>query len=201
MSVSSLRFLPASRGTLMRLRQQLNLVVRGKEILEMRREQLIKELFEIMDKLKERDAIEHEYLRALEEICRLRTLRGEYEYCSITSLVEPPKAEVLLISIQGVTVPQVRITREPDLSKIKDPEYRRAFEMLWNVLKKLFELANLEVAVEKLSRQLNYINRIVNSLEKNVIPSLREAIRYVEEKVDEEMLEEFVRLREVAKEV
>jgi len=185
----------------MRLRQQLNLVVRGKEILEMRREQLIKELFEIMDKLKERDSIEHEYLRALEEVCRLRALRGEYEYRSITSLIEPPKAEVLLISIQGVTVPQVRITRDPDLSKIKDPEYRRSFEMLWKVLKKLFELANLEVAVEKLSKQLNYINRIVNSLEKNVIPNLKEAIRYVEEKVDEEMLEEFVRLREIAKEV
>ena len=76
-----------------------------------------------------------------------------------------------------------------------------AFERLWKVLKRLFELANLEVAVEKLSRQLNYINRIVNSLEKNVIPNLKETIRYVEEKVNEEMLEEFVRLREVAKEV
>ncbi|MCD6096270.1 MAG: V-type ATP synthase subunit D [Thermoprotei archaeon] len=201
MSISSLQFLPASRGTLVKLRRQLNLVVRGKEILEMRREQLVKELFEIMDKLKERGGIEHEYLRVLEEVCRLRTLRGEYEYRSITSLIEPPEAEVLLISIQGVTVPQVRITRDPDLSKIKDPEYRMAFERLWKVLKRLFELANLEVAVEKLSRQLNYINRIVNSLEKNVIPNLKETIRYVEEKVNEEMLEEFVRLREVAKEV
>jgi len=191
------RFLPASRGTLIKLHKQLNLVRRGKEILEMRREQLIKEVFELMDKLKERGEIEHEYLRVLEEIARLRALRGEYEYRSIANLVKPPKIEVLLVSIQGVPVPQVKIISDPDSSKIKDPEYREAFESLWSVLKKYIELANVEAAVERLGRQLNYINRVVNSLEKRVIPDLQETIRYIEEKVDEEMLEEFVRIRKL----
>jgi V/A-type H+-transporting ATPase subunit D len=39
------------------------------------------------------------------------------------------------------------------------------------------------------------VNRIVNSLEKNVIPLLQDALRRVEERVLEEELEDFVRVK------
>jgi len=191
---TSFRFLPASRGILMRLRTQLNLVRRGKEVLEMRREQLIKRLFELIDKVKERSNIEAKYVHILREANRLRVMYGDENYSSIASLVSPPKVEVLLMSVEGVVVPQIKVVEEPDFSSVSEPEYRRMFSEMWNVLKMLIDLVNLENTVERLSRQLSYINRVVNSLEKKVIPNLQEAIRYVEEKVHEEMLEEFVRI-------
>lgn len=195
MSTTSLRYLPASRGTLLRLRQQLELARRGKSVLEMRRDQLIKEIFAMLDKLKMRAKVEEKYIKALEEVNHLRLNRREPEFSSIASLVKPPIIDVLMVSVQGVPVPQVRILKEPDFSQVRDPEYRSALVALWEAIKNLIEITNIEMAVEKLCAQLSYINRVVNSLEENFIPTLEEIIRYIEEKIEEEMLEEFVRLK------
>lgn len=200
MSTSS-RFLTVSRGTLIRLRRQLELVRRGKEVLEMRREQLVREIFRLIDKLKARLEVERGYIRALEEISKIRVYRGEQEFLSITGLVKRPIIDIRPVSIQGVPVPQAEIVSEPDVSLIRDPEYHKVLEQLWETFHKLIEIANAEIAVEKLGEQLAYINRVVNSLEKSIIPSLEESIRYIGERLEEEMIEEFVRLREYARRV
>jgi len=197
MSITSLGYLPASRGTLLTLRNRLELVRRGKEILEMRRDQLVGEVFRLMERLRERADLERRYVEALKELAMLRVSRGEQEFQSIVGLIREPEIKTLLVSVQGVAVPQVRIVREPDFSLIKDPEYRKALEELWSSLKELIEASNIEIAVERLSEQLSYINRIVNSLEKNIIPSLEDAIRYIEEKLDEEMLGEHIRIMKI----
>jgi len=198
--MSSLAFLPVSRGTLVKLRERYEVARRGKEVLEMRREQLIKEVFFLMDKLKERDVLEKELLEALDRVSRLRMYKGEGEFRSLSALVKPPKIEVLLTSIQGVPVPQARILEEPDLSEVTDVEFIAAYESLWKVFKPLIELANIEIAVEKLSKQLSYINRVVNSLERNLLPQLKDMISYIEERLDEEMISEFVRLKKISSE-
>ncbi len=192
---SQLRFLPASRGTLIRLREQLGLVERGKNVLEMRRDQLVKEIFLLMDELKYRARAEHEYLRAIRSLDRIRSLRGEHDFISKTNLVKPPKLRTLLESVQGVPVPKVKVVSEPDFSRIIDPEYKRAIVTLWEAIREMIEIANKEMSVERLCRQLQYINRVVNSLDKNLIPKLREAISRIEEKVSEEEIEEFVRIK------
>ncbi|RLE82607.1 MAG: hypothetical protein DRJ52_01970 [Thermoprotei archaeon] len=199
MGLTSLRYLPASRGTLLKLRRQLELAKRGKSVLEMRRDQLVKEIFTLIDRLKERPKIEEKYIKALEDLSLLRLKRGEVEFFSIVSLVRPPVLEVLAISIEGVSVPQIKILRKPDYSLVKDPEYRTLLENAWQVIEELIEVTNIEIAVEKLCAQLSYINRVVNSLEENFIPKLEETIRYIGEKIEEEMLEEFVRLKNIAR--
>ncbi len=192
---SSLRFLPASRGTLLKLREQLELVQRGKNVLEMRRDQLVKEVFAIMDELKKRPEAEHIYLEAVRGLSRIRSMRGEHDFQSFSNLVKPPRLETLLVSIQGVAVPEVRIVGSPDFSKIMDPEYRKRLENLWHALEAMIEIANKEIAIEKLCSQLQYINRVVNSLDKNLIPQLEEIIKHIEERVAEEEIEEFVRIK------
>uniref|UniRef100_A0A7C1T207 V-type ATP synthase subunit D n=1 Tax=Thermofilum pendens TaxID=2269 RepID=A0A7C1T207_THEPE len=192
---SELRFLPASRGTLQLLRRRLELVQRGKDVLQMRRDQLAKELLTMLDELRKRSEAEKAFLEASRRIAALRVARGEHEFRSITSLVKPPEVVGVTISYQGVPVPQARVAQEPDISKVTDPDYRTAIEELWKAVKSLIEVANMEVAVEKISEQLSYVNRIVNSLEKNIIPLLQDALRRVEERVLEEELEDFVRVK------
>uniref|UniRef100_A0A7C4B9T5 V-type ATP synthase subunit D n=1 Tax=Thermofilum pendens TaxID=2269 RepID=A0A7C4B9T5_THEPE len=192
---SELRFLPASRGTLQLLRRRLELVQRGKDILQMRRDQLAKELLTMLEELRKRSEAESAFLEASRRITALRVTRGEHDFRSIVSLVKPPKVAGVIVSYQGVPVPQARIIEEPDLSKVTDPDYRSAIEELWSAVKSLIEVANMEVAVEKISEQLSYVNRIVNSLEKNVIPLLQDTLRRVEERVLEEELEDFVRVK------
>ena len=193
--ISELRFLPASRGTLQLLRRRLELVQRGKDILQMRRDQLAKELLSIMEGLRRREDAEREFFEAARRVALLRLTRGDYDFRSMAALVRPPKVVSVLTSYQGVPVPQARVVEDPDFSKVVDPEYREAVEKLWEAVKKLIDVANSEAAVERISEQLSYINRVVNSLEKNVIPALQDALRRIEERVIEEELEDFVRIK------
>ncbi len=193
--ISELKFLPASRGTLQLLRRRLELVQRGKDILQMRRDQLAKELLSIMEGLRRRGDAEREFFEAARKVAMLRVVRGEHDFLSVTALVRPPRFVGVITSYQGVPVPQARIAEEPDYSKVVDPEYREAIEKLWDAVRKLVDVANSEAAVERISEQLSYINRVVNSLEKNTIPMLQDALRRVEERVLEEELEDFVRVK------
>lgn len=193
----SYKFLPISRGTLIKLRSQLKLMKRGKEVLEMRREQLIREITNLLMVIKKRPEVEHRLINEIHEISRVRLIRGEVEFTSLVSLVKRPIIEILPYSIQGVPVPQVKIVSDPDLSNLKDPELKRLANNFWEIMKELIEIANAEIAIEKLANYLNYINRIVNSLEKNLIPQLEKLIKYVEERVEEESLEEFIRLKKI----
>ncbi len=197
--MSSLRFLPISRGTLLKLRERYEVSRRGKEILEMRREQLIREVFFLMDKLREREKLEKEILNILEDVSKLRVYKGEGEFKSMSALVKPPKIDVLLVSVQGVPVPQARILEEPNLTEISDIEFLSSFKKLWDIFSSLLEIANIEMSIERLSKHLSYINRVVNSLERNLLPELKNMISYIEERLDEEMISEFVRLREVSR--
>ncbi|PLJ77234.1 V-type ATP synthase subunit D [Infirmifilum sp. SLHALR2] len=193
--LSELAFLPASRGTLQVLRRRLELVKRGKDVLQMRRDQLAKELLGIMDELQKRPQAEDEFIEASRRAAIMRMARGEYDFRSTASLVRPPKITSIIVSYQGIPVPQARIAEDPDFSQITDPDYREAIEHLWNAVKTMIDVANKELAVEKISDQLLYINRVVNSLEKNLIPALTDVLRRIEERVIEEELEDFVRVK------
>ncbi|QOJ78290.1 V-type ATP synthase subunit D [Infirmifilum lucidum] len=193
--LSELAFLPASRGTLQLLRRRLELVRRGKDVLQMRRDQLAKELLSIMDELQKRPKAEHEFIEAARRAAVMRMARGEHDFRSTASLVHPPKITSIIMSYQGIPVPQARIVQDPDFSQITDPDYREAIERLWNAVKVMIDVANKELAVERISDQLLYINRVVNSLEKNLIPALTDVLRRIEERVIEEELEDFVRVK------
>ncbi len=193
--LSELAFLPASRGTLQLLRKRLELVRRGKDVLQMRRDQLAKELLGMMDELQKRPKAEHEFIEAARRAAVMRMARGEHDFRSIASLVHPPKITSILVSFQGIPVPQARVVQDPDFSQVADPEYREVIERLWNAVKVMIDVANKELAVERISDQLLYINRVVNSLEKNLIPALTDFLRRIEERVIEEELEDFVRVK------
>ncbi|MCC6004307.1 MAG: V-type ATP synthase subunit D [Thermofilum sp.] len=195
MTLQELAFLPVSRGTLQYLRRKLELVRRGKDVLQMRRDQLAKELLAIMDELRKRPEAEKQFIEAARYAAIMRMARGEYEYRSMSSLVKPPRFTHVIVSYQGIPVPQIRVAEEADWSRLVDQDYRRVVENLWNAVKTMIDVANKEVAVEKMSDQLLYINRVVNSLEKNIIPQLESTLRRVEERVVDEELEDFVRVK------
>ena len=193
----ALKYLPASRGTLVLLRRKLSLTERGKEILEMRREQLVKAIVDLINVVKRRPSVEHKLVRVLEEIARVRLARGEVEYSSLASLVSEPELDVLAVSYHGVPVPQIRVRSPPGAELLHDSELRRLSAELWEAVAELVEVVNAELALERLAAHLNYINRVVNGLERIIIPQLRETIRRLEERVEEEALEEFTRLKRV----
>jgi len=195
--LSSLRYLPATIGTLVKLREQLQLVRRGKEILEMRRDQLIREIYQLLSEIRERERLEKEFLRIYDKVKELYMVMNADNIRSYARVVRRPELRLLYESLMGVKVPRVDILSEPDFSQVTDLAVHALAEELWKLLYRLIEITRKEAAVENLSKELAYINRVVNSLEKNIIPQLNESIHYVEEKVQEESLSEFVRIKKV----
>ena len=56
-------------------------------------------------------------------------------------------------------------------------------------------LDELETKIESIARDLERTNKIVNALENVVIPDLERDIKYIEDMLEEDDLEEFVRLK------
>ena len=53
----------------------------------------------------------------------------------------------------------------------------------------------METKIESIARDLERTNKIVNALENVVIPDLERDIKYIEDMLEEDDLEEFVRLK------
>jgi len=189
--------MPISRGTLLKLRERLAVARRGKEVLEMRREQLVHELLSSVGKIERRLALDDKLYELFGEAIKLYLTLGEYEYRSVCSALKAPKVETLIESLYGVKVPKVKVVNEPNFSAISDPEVRRLASALYEALKEAISLAAEEEKVRALAKHLEYVNRVTNSLEKIVIPQLEELIRYVSERLEEEMVSEFTALKKL----
>ncbi len=187
----------ATLGTLLRLREQLQLVRRGKEILEMKRDQLIREIYRLLDEIKRRSELDEEFTALYSRMKEAYMVRGPDEISSYSRAVSKPSFRVLYESLMGVRIPHIDILKEPDLDKITDPALRELAKELWELMKKTIAIGSKEMAVENLSHELAYINRVVNSLEKNIIPQLQENIRYIEVRIQEITLSEFVRIKKI----
>jgi V/A-type H+-transporting ATPase subunit D len=58
-------------------------------------------------------------------------------------------------------------------------------------------MATVEASVERIAHELLTLNRKVNALEKVVIPAYSEQIRYIEDLLFDEDLEEFSRVKHI----
>jgi H(+)-transporting ATP synthase subunit D len=103
----------------------------------------------------------------------------------------------LTYSVMGVVVPELRIEKEVDISNVPSGVAYEAAEKLSPLLGKIIRLGESEAKIERLVDEFMSTNRKVNALEQIVIPSISSTIRYIEGRLYEEMLEEFIRTKHV----
>lgn len=188
--------LTVSRGALLEVRRRIEIAQRGKEILEMRRDQLIGEAFRIAREVERRRELEESF-EALMRRARLAYLvMGHRAVDSYSRLVAPPRVRIVGRSLLGVVVPEVGGVEAPDLAQLP-PQLRRLAEELWSLVKDFVALGAREAALESLCKEIGYLNRVVNSLERRVIPELEEEARYIKLILEERMIEEFVRVKKL----
>jgi len=65
------------------------------------------------------------------------------------------------------------------------------------LIDELLYVAQIETSVERTAHELMKVNRKVNALEKVIIPDYEKQIRYVENLLFDEELEEFARVKHV----
>ena len=184
-----------SSGALLELRRQLELANRGKNVLEMKRDQLVKEIYGLISEASKRKELERKLATLYSRIRKAYVFKGPDNIKSCMGLSKPPEFRILYKSFLGVRVPEVKLTSSYDVEQIPDTGLRELAREVGDILIELVLLGAKEATIEYLSEELMYVNRIVNALERKLLPQLRERIRYISIRLQEKALEEFVRIK------
>ncbi len=195
--MSSLSGIRPTKGFLIELKRRISFIERGCEFLKLKRDQLAKELSASIEVLRGRRRILEDQLRKIYDLVISAYLSlGPAEVGSQASSIKKEFAiDVLPVSVMGVLYPRIRIRSKPRVEGKLDITLSKAAELASEIMDELVQIAEFEARVERIADELGKTNRKVNALENIVIPGYKRTMKFIEDKLDEEALEELVRIK------
>jgi len=195
--VSSTAGVKPTKGFLMDMKRRIGFIERGTEFLKLKRDQLAKELTTSLDVLRGRrrvlmDNLQEAYAAVTAAYLSLGPQEVQSQAKSIKSVLE---LEVLPRAVMGVRYPFVKIGEKPQVTAELDITLSVASDSVYEILDDIIRLAEFESRVERIADELGKTNRKVNALENIIIPEYKQIIKFIEDKLDEESLEELVRMK------
>jgi len=185
----------ATRGTLIKLRDTLEFIQNGQEILKMKRDRLAGELNSLLSRLSSREEAEKGLMEIYADLKEALASLGYATVSSTASSISQMKTDVNLISIMGVVVPKITVKEKPQINSILDMSLFKVAKRLQTEIDELLNVAQIEANIERIAYELMMINRKVNALEKVIIPAYVKLIRYIEDLLFDEDLEDFARIK------
>ena len=187
------------------MKKSLKTAQRGHKLLKDKLDELIKKLLELVkinDQLRKKT--DEMLTKAYQNFMLAKAVMGE-EYIEEALII--PKQSVSLnlgeTSIMSVKIPQFEINKEDSDYKVlygfayTTFELDKAIECFSQVSEALLELAQNEKAIELISAEIEKTRRRVNALEYMTIPQLKETIKYIRMKLDENERSATTRLMKV----
>lgn len=195
--MSSTAGVKPTKGFLMDMKRRIGFIERGTEFLKLKRDQLAKELTTSLDVLRGRrrvlmDNLQEAYAAVTAAYLSLGPQEVQSQAKSIKSSLE---LEVLPRAVMGVRYPFVKIGEKPQVTAELDITLSVASDKVYEILDDIIRLAEFETRVERIADELGKTNRKVNALENIIIPEYNQIIKFIEDKLDEESLEELVRMK------
>jgi V/A-type H+-transporting ATPase subunit D len=195
--LSSTAGVKPTKGFLMDMKRRIGFIERGTEFLKLKRDQLAKELTTSLDVLKGRrkvlmDILQEAYAAVTAAYLSIGPQEVQSQARSIKSSLE---LEVLPRAVMGVRYPFVKIGEKPQVTAELDITLSVASDKVYEILDDIIHLAEFETRVERIADELGKTNRKVNALENIIIPEYNQIIKFIEDKLDEESLEELVRMK------
>ena len=186
-----------TKGFLMEMKRRIGFIEKGTEFLKLKRDHLAKELTSAIDILKGRrsvllDALQVAYRGVTAAYISLGPTEVRSQASALKSGLE---IEVLPRATMGVRYPFIKVDKDPQIAGELDITLSEAAEKVLGVLNDIIQIAEFEARVERIADELGKTNRKVNALENTIIPSYRQIIKFIEDKLDEESLEELVRMK------
>lgn len=187
----------ASPGVLLALREQLDFIVKGKEILEMKRDRLAGEINRLLHEVRVRNKMEDALADAYKLLVQVLMRKGYRNLRTIAKSVGYMELEFSTEMVMGINLMRLKVSKGINYTAFYDPLIQSLVRKFNEAFKYMVRTAEIENNIEMLAMELMSTSRKVNSLEKIVIPQYRETIRYVEERLMEDALEEFVRTKHI----
>lgn len=189
-----------TKGNLMRARNSLALSRQGYELMDKKRNILIRELSQYIEQAKEiQNSIDQTFRTAYAALQRANVQMG-IETVSIIAESQPvdESIEVVVRSVMGTEIPVVRHDEGPDerpsyaLYRTRESldEARAAFI---RVKELTLRLSQVEIAAHRLAANIQKTQKRANALRNITIPHYEELVRNISNALEEKEREEFTR--------
>ena len=193
-----------TRMELLSLKNRTKLAVKGHGLLKEKRDALIKEFFDILDRVKGvREAAERSLKEANEALPEAQIAMGDLAVRKASlSVKESIDVDIKSRSVMGVSVPVTNVKMEERSiidrgysfsdTTIQLDEAAKKFE---ESIKFLIELGEVEKTIFLLAEEIEATKRRVNALEHIMIPRFENTEKYIDMRLQEMERENFVRLK------
>ncbi len=191
-----------TKGNLMATKKSLELAKNGFELLDRKRNILVRELIALIDHAsKIQNKIDSTYSSAYLALQKANITLGICDELSNT-IKEDNSLELSYRSVMGVEIPIVSISDEKEESSgvpyglyssnsMLDEAYLKFIE----VKKLTADLAEIENSVYRLADAIKKTQKRANALKNIMIPRFEETVKFITDSLDEKDREEFSRLK------
>ena len=197
-----------TRMELLKLKQREKLAVKGHSLLKEKRNALIMEFFNILERVKgSRDEVTVKLQEAYQDLTAAQVAMGDLAVKKAAmSVTESVDLDIDSRSVMGVVVPVIdsEIQKRTIVERgygftdtsVKLDDAAKKFE---ESIQLIIELGEIEKTIMLLAGEIESTKRRVNALEHIIIPRLENTVKYIEMRLEEMERENFVRLKMIKK--
>lgn len=193
-----------TRMELGKLKSKLTTAVKGHKLLKDKQDELMRIFIEMIKENKKlREKLEMEIKNSLNDFLMAKSIMDNSSY--IEALSTPKKTYQIFVekrNIMSVNIPELTVVED---EKNKDDIYPysylsttteldNAISKMNNILKELLKLSALEKSCQLMADEIESTRRRVNALEYMTIPNLKDTIRFIRMKLDENDRASIIRL-------
>ncbi|MGB3365874.1 MAG: V-type ATP synthase subunit D [Acidaminobacteraceae bacterium] len=192
-----------TKANLIKSKSMLTFSLNGFELLDKKRNVLIREMIGLMDRAnKIQEEIKIIFAEAFTALQISNVTMGTSRVEDIAlSIPYEPSYNILLTSVMGVELPTIVFEHEEVEAYYgffrTNPSLDNAVENFRRVRFLLYELSEVETSVYKLAIEIKKTQKRANALDKIQIPKYKEIVKNIEEVLEEKEREDFFRLKKV----
>jgi V/A-type H+/Na+-transporting ATPase subunit D len=197
-----------TRMELLKLKDREKLAVKGYSLLKEKRNALIMEFFNILERVKgSREDVEETLKEAYKDLTAAQIVMGDLAVKKAAmSVKESVDIDIDSRSVMGVVVPVIDSEMNERTmvdrgygffeTSVKLDEAASKFE---KSIRLIIELGEIEKTIILLAGEIESTKRRVNALEHIIIPRIENTVKYIEMRLEEMERENFVRLKMIKK--
>lgn len=190
-----------TKSNLMNAKSSLILSVNGFELLDKKRNVLIREIMNNIDRAERLQKEEEKVFNsAYEALIKAVTTSGLAAVEDIAlGMQREMSFDIIFKSIMGVEIPHIKYNRMRIKTQYgfykSNSAVDIAFESFIEAMSLIYELAEVENTIYRLAMELKKTQKRANALENIQIPKLKGIIKYIGEVLEEKEREDFFRLK------
>ncbi len=188
-----------TKGNLLNIKKSLSLASLGYDLMDRKRNILIREMMTLIDTAKTvRDQIDETYRKAYAALQRANVTLGVCSEVAATTPVETG-IEVTYRSVMGVELPHITIKQHEEQSHYglqhTNSQLDQAFVCFVKCKELTVLLAEVENSIYRLAVSIKKTQCRANALKNIIIPGFEENIHFISNALEEKEREEFSRMK------